>query len=117
MNVVTLRVVLAGLLLTSVASKFNVAVDYNRYIGSAVIKVLQQHGLNAKASLNGDTAIQVLAPGCDGAIEVVVLNNNLQEAPLFDAVLDPGFVKMFAYLEPHVARRRSIWHAPRVAQE
>jgi hypothetical protein len=100
MNVIMLRLILAGLLITSVASKFNVSVDYNRYIGSAVTKVLEQHGLKAQADLsNARATIQVHAPGCDGAIEVVPININLQNTPLFDAVLDPGYVKMFVYLD------------------
>lgn len=44
-------------------------------------------------------AAQFEVPGCDGPIEVIPVFINLQEAPLFDTVIRPGYTRQFAYLD------------------
>ena len=105
MSVMLLRIIFAGLLLATVASKAQVPTDFSRDdVSGIVIKVLNQHGLSARADIPEERnvlrdAVHFRAPGCDGIIEVLPIYINLQEAPLFDAVIRPSYTKRFAYLD------------------
>jgi hypothetical protein len=106
MSRIVLRVVLAGLLLAGVAGKLGISAEPGRDdVGRAVLRVLNEHGFSAWADVSKKrsellpVAVQLQAPGCDGPIEIVPVNINLQEAPLFGAEVRPDYTRQFAYLD------------------
>lgn len=100
-----LRVVFVSLLLLTVVTQTQGPVDSDREIlASNVLEVLAAKGLDARAAQPPPrdilpVAAQFQAPGCSDRIEVVLFHINLQEAPVFDAVLKPNYVRQFAYLD------------------
>ena len=106
MSLVLLRVVLAGLFIATVAGKVRIPADPSPDINITVVvvKALNKQGLSARAdTANGRSvlpdAVQLRPPGCDEMVEVLPININLQEAPVFDAVVRPDYVRQFAYLD------------------
>jgi hypothetical protein len=70
----------------------------------SVISVLDARGISATTEVSDArdvlrSTIHFQPPACDGTIEVVLVNINLQEAPLFDKVMRPGYWRQFAYLD------------------
>ena len=104
MKRIVLRAVLVGLLFSTVASNVRISAGAGQDISGAVTEVLKEHGFSAGAGepvarTTSHPAIQFRTPGCDGLIEVVPIDINLQEAPLFDTVGGPAYVRRIAYLD------------------
>ena len=106
MNRLIGRVVLAALLITTVAGKIHISTKSSpeAAISRAVVKVLETHGLNGHVRVSSArdvlrSSIEVQPPGCDRAIEILPVDINLQAAPLFDIVIEPGYTMWFAYLD------------------
>jgi hypothetical protein len=100
------RLVLGGLLIATVAGKIHIATKSSpdSVISRAVVKVLEAHGLNGQVRVSSTrdvlrSTIEVRSPGCDRAIEILPVDINLQAAPLFDIVIEPGYTMWFAYLD------------------
>jgi hypothetical protein len=105
MTRILLRAAFVSLLLLTVAIQTQGPVDSDREkLASNVLEVLAAKGLDARVAPPPardilPVAAQFQAPGCSDHIEVVLFHINLQEAPLFDAVLKPNYVRLFAYLD------------------
>jgi hypothetical protein len=106
MNLMIGRTVLAALLIMTVAGKLHVSAGPSPEpsFSQAVMRVLQAHGLqghrrNWSARDVLHTTIEFQAPGCDRTIEIIPIEINLQAAPLFDLVVEPGYTTRFAYLD------------------
>jgi hypothetical protein len=100
------RVALGALLILTVAGKIHVSSKSSpeATISRAVVKVLKAHGLNGSVHVSETrnvlrSSIEVHPPGCDRAIEILPVDINLQAAPLFDIVIEPGYTMWFAYLD------------------
>lgn len=100
-----LRAVFVSLLLLTVVTQTQGPLDSDRErLTRNVLEVLAGQGLSARAALPPardilPVAAQFQAPGCGDRIEVLLFHINLQEAPLFDAVLKPNYARQFAYLD------------------
>jgi hypothetical protein len=105
MSLVLLRATLASLLLLTVYSKTQTAIEFSRekLVGN-VLQVLAAHKVSAQANaLPKDSVLPVAvrfhAPGCEAAVEVMPIDINLQEAPMLDAIVKPNYVRQFVYLD------------------
>lgn len=106
MNRLVGRVVLVALLLATVAGKIHVSgvSTAEANISRAVVTVLEAHGLNGQVRVSSTrdvlrSSVEVRPPGCDRAIEILPVDINLQAAPMFDIVIEPGYTMWFAYLD------------------
>jgi hypothetical protein len=99
-----LRAILAVLLLMTVINKTRVSASLTREtLTSNVLEVLSEHRLSPQRVMPErdllPTAAYFQVPGCDGPIEVIPIHINLQEAPIFDALVKPAYTRQFAYLD------------------
>lgn len=106
MNRLIGRIALGVLLIATVAGKIHISTRSSpeTAINRAVVKVLEAHGLNGRVHVSETrnvlrSSIEVRPPGCDRAIEILPVDINLQAAPLFDIVIEPGYTMWFAYLD------------------
>lgn len=103
MKAATLRMALAVLLLATVVSKVYTPRLDDRDLDPGVFATVAHYGLTprrgpAEAGSALFPAISFEAPGCSGAVQVVPIKLNLQEAPLLGSVGGPGYVRHFIYL-------------------
>lgn len=105
MSRILMRAILASLLLMTVASKTQTLADAGRdRLISNVLEVLAEYQVNAQANVLAKdavlpVAVHFQAPGCEGPVEVMPVDINLQVAPLFDTVVKPNYVRQFVYLD------------------
>src|SRR5262245_11249137 len=99
-----LRPILAVLLLMTVINKTQVPVNLSRdLLVTNLLEVLSLHQLVAQPIVRErdllPAAARAQAPGCEEPIEVIPIHINLQEAPLLNVLLKPGYTRQFAYLD------------------
>jgi hypothetical protein len=100
-----LRSILALLLLATAAAKTRGTANIDQEtLATNILHVLAEHRLGAQAARPvGRTllpvAVQFHAPECSGPIEVIPIDINLQEAPLFDLFVRPDYTRQFVYLD------------------
>jgi hypothetical protein len=100
------RVILAALLIMTVAGKIHISAKSSpdATISRAVVKVLAAHGMSGHVRVSSTRdvlrfSVEVRSPGCERTIEILPVDINLQAAPLFDIVVEPGYTMSFAYLD------------------
>jgi hypothetical protein len=118
MKAVALRTAFAALLLATVISKMY-APNVDRALDAGVLAALALHGLSPHRGPSEEGAalfpsIYFEAPGCDGVVQVMPIQLNLQEGPLLDGVGAPSYVRRFIYLDrtwqnPDRLGMRLVW--------
>jgi hypothetical protein len=118
MKATALRMVFAALLLATVISKTH-APRIERNLDAGVLATLAHYGLSPRRrAAEQDSAlpssIYFDAPGCDGAVQVMPIQLNLQEAPLLSSVGAPDYDRLIIYLDrswrdPDRLGMRLVW--------
>ncbi len=106
MNRAVLRAVLASLLILTVAFKMQAPADPTRkQLVARVVNVLAGHHLSVLEQ-NWRPSPELLpvvvrfeAPGCRAPVEVMLVNINLHEVPLFKGRVAADYTRLFAYLD------------------
>lgn len=104
------RVLFASLLLGALAARIQASHEPSEYdVRPAVAAMLSSRGIAARIMPSEDSALLKAvafdAPQCGGRIDVFPVRLNLQEGPLFDAVVGAGRERRIAYLG-------RTWEAP-----
>lgn len=98
-----LRVILAGLLISTVAGKIWLAHAKPADFRAAAIDLVARQGWAAQEE-TGNTeqplgnAINFRAAGCQASGQIFVVGLNLQAAPMLDHITRPGYARRFVYL-------------------
>jgi hypothetical protein len=118
MKAAALRMTLAALLLATVVSKTH-APRVESNLDAGVLATLAHYGLSpqhrvAEQDSALPSSIYFEAPGCDGAVQVMPIQLNLQEAPLLSSVGAPNYDRHFIYLDrswqhPDRLGMRLVW--------
>ena len=105
MSVLLFRVIFSALLLATVAVGLlpSEKTDENAGVRAAIVHTLTVQGLSVQkhsAALRENALAPVLfaAPGCRGMLQVLTVSLSLQEAPMFEAYLEPTFKRRYVYL-------------------
>ena len=105
MSRIVVRATFASLLLLTVYSKTQASIEFSRdKLVSNVLEVLAAHKVSAQANplqkgVVLPVAVRFRASGCEGPIEIMPIDINLQEAPLLDTIVKPNYVRQFVYLD------------------
>jgi hypothetical protein len=100
-----LRSILALLLLATAAAKFQGTANIDQdMLATNILQVLAEHRPDAQAEIPLrrtllPVAVEFHASECSGPIEVIPIDINLQEAPLFDVFIRPDYRRHFVYLD------------------
>ena len=99
-----LRTIWALLLLMMVVNNAQMPASLDREkLANNVVQVIAAHRLSVEPMLSVrdqfPDAARFRAPGCEEPIEVIPVHINLQEAPLFDALITANYKRQFVYLD------------------
>ena len=99
-----LRTIWALLLLMVVVNNAQMPASFDREkLANNVVQVIAAHRLSTEpmpaARDPFPDAVRFRAPGCEEPIEVIPVHINLQEAPLFDALIKANYTRQFVYLD------------------
>ena len=101
MKAIGLRLLFAGLLLATLASKMQASIADEADVTAALVAFLSEQGLaphRDKATQLG-ASVRFEAPGCQGPVHVMPTSLNLEVAPLFADVSKAGYSLRFVYLD------------------
>lgn len=118
MRAALLRTAFVALLAATVITKMH-APRVERTLDAGVIATLAHHGLSpqhhsAEQGSALPSSISFNAPGCDGAVQVVPIQLNLQEGPLLNTVGAANYSRRIVYLDrtwrdPDRLGMRLVW--------
>ena len=98
-----LRGILATLLLVSAVGKIGSTRQLEADIRPATMAVLALKGWPTRAGAEDPTAvlqppIEFVAPGCNGAARIFLVDLNLQMMPMLDQVIEAGYTRRIVYM-------------------